>query len=72
MMGPMRLWWLPGAALIAFGVMIAVFPELLALMVASSFFVIGFGWLTFGWSMRRLEQRSRTTRQVYYYERQPW
>ena len=28
-------WWLPGAALILFGIAIVLFPELLALMVAS-------------------------------------
>jgi uncharacterized membrane protein len=72
MMGPTRMWWLPGAVMIFFGVMIAVFPELLALMVASAFFVLGLGWLSFGWTMRRWEKRSRDTRQVYYYERQPW
>lgn len=36
-----NIWWLPGAAMIFFGVLIFVFPELLAYIVATAF--IGFG-----------------------------
>ncbi|MBL8120375.1 MAG: hypothetical protein J0L63_10245 [Anaerolineae bacterium] len=63
-------WWVPGAALVFFGVMIAIFPELLALMVASAFLFSGLSWLVGGWAMRR----NRPTQRVHIYtqERWPW
>lgn len=60
-------WWLPGAALAFFGLMIAIFPELLALLVASAFLFAGLSWLMIGWSARRM--KAPRTARVYYYER---
>lgn len=60
-------WWLPGAALAFFGVMIAIFPELLALLVASAFLLTGLSWLMIGWSARVMKERKAA--KVYYYER---
>lgn len=64
------MWWLPGAVLVFFGLMIVIFPELLALMVASAFMMIGVSWLLMGWGVRRRDNRSATT--TYYYQRWPW
>ena len=50
-------WWLPGAALLLFGLLIAVFPELLALLVASAFVFAGASLLTAGYSARRFRQQ---------------
>ncbi|MEZ4670927.1 MAG: hypothetical protein R3E39_23740 [Anaerolineae bacterium] len=66
-----NMWWLPGAGLLFFGLMIAVFPELLALMVASAFIMIGISWLLMGWGVRRRDNTpTQSTR--YYYQRWPW
>jgi hypothetical protein len=69
----MRLnpWWLPGAALAFFGLMIAVFPELLSLIVASAFLFTGLSWLLLGWSAQRNPAQNRPTTTVYY-QRWPW
>lgn len=63
-------WWLPGGVLVAFGFLIAVFPELLALLVASAFIIIGMSWLAMGWGaqqMRRQVEQAQQTR-IYHYE----
>ncbi len=65
-------WWLPGAALAFFGLMIAVFPELLSLIVASAFLMAGMSWLMVGWSARRKRDQRRNSAWVYTYERRPW
>lgn len=61
-------WWLPGLLLVLFGVTIVIFPELLALMVASAFILTGTSWLMMGYAARK--QRQQTAQQVFYYE--PW
>lgn len=50
-------WWFPGTALMIFGVLVAVFPELLALLVAAAFMFAGLGLLMAGWSARRFRQQ---------------
>ena len=70
-MNNMNMWWLPGATLVLFGLMIAIFPELLALMVATAFTIIGLSWLLLGWGMRR-NGTKRPTTTIYTYERWPW
>lgn len=55
-------WWLPGAALMTFGLMVAVFPELLALLVAAAFMFVGMSSLAAGWSARRFRQDMRSVR----------
>jgi hypothetical protein len=47
------IWWLPGAALITMGVLIALFPELLSLIVASALVMSGMSALLFGNAIRR-------------------
>jgi hypothetical protein len=61
-------WWLPGAALAFFGLMIAIFPELLALIVASAFVFTGISWLMIGWSARRARVNERKAARVYYFD----
>jgi hypothetical protein len=64
-------WWLPGAMLVVFGVAIVLFPDLLALMVASAFILIGASWLSIAYAARKARRNSITT--VYGYDRwQPW
>jgi hypothetical protein len=57
-------WWLPAAGLVFFGLLIAIFPQLLALIVASAFITVGLSWLMAGWSFRR-----NRSSQTYYVER---
>lgn len=64
------MWWIPGAALLFFGFMIAVFPELLALMVASAFMFIGGAYLLTGWTIQR--SRRETPARVYVDRNWPW
>jgi len=47
------LWWLPGIALIFFGVLIFIFPELLAFIVATGFITVGMITLAAQKMMRR-------------------
>lgn len=60
-------WWLPGAALVIFGVLIVLFPELLALMVATAFAFVGSLWLAIGYIARK-NQRQPNSR-LYIYDR---
>nr|PZN57923.1 MAG: hypothetical protein DIU68_03120 [Chloroflexota bacterium] len=59
-------WWLPGAALVLFGLLIVIFPELLALMVATAFIMIGLTWLSFGYAAHKARRERRT--RVYTYD----
>ncbi len=52
-------WWLPGAALLVSGLLIVIYPELLALLVASAFVFAGTGLLMAGWAARRYRQQMR-------------
>jgi membrane protein implicated in regulation of membrane protease activity len=54
-------WWIPGAMLILFGLAIVIFPELLALIVASALIFAGANLLVWGHWMRRAQQRSNST-----------
>jgi hypothetical protein len=56
-------WWVPGALLILFGVTIVIFPELLALMVASFFILAGAFWLSMAYGARKL--RREASQQIY-------
>lgn len=47
-----QLWWIPGASFIAFGVLIFVYPQLLAIIVALAFIAIGAALLSFGQMFR--------------------
>ncbi len=63
---PNSPWWLvmgPGLALIAFGVSILIWPELLAYMVAFIILSIGVTVTGWGWRLRQLgrHQKSPTT-----------
>lgn len=60
-------WWLPGAALTIFGLAIVVFPELLALMVATAFIFGGVSWLMAGYTAQKI-RRDNPKRQVFYYD----
>lgn len=51
-------WWLPGAALLVFGLLVAAFPELLALMVALGFVFVGSSLLAAGWAAKRYRQQA--------------
>jgi len=59
-----NLWWLPAAGLLFFGLLIAIFPELLSLIVASAFIFVGLTWLIGGWTFRR-----NRSSQTYFVER---
>lgn len=48
-------WWLPGAALILFGLAIVIFPELLSLLVALALIFGGVNLLIWGSWMRRAQ-----------------
>lgn len=60
-------WWLPGAALIFFGVMIVLFPELLAFMVASALIFTGISLLVLGRAFTRARKPAQSN--VIYNER---
>ena len=64
------MWWLPGATLVFFGLMIAIFPELLALMVAAAFLFVGAGWLATGYWAKKARKNARVS--IYTMERHPW
>jgi Flp pilus assembly protein TadB len=54
------LWWMlmmPGVVLTAVAIAILLWPELLAYMVASLLLFAGVTLMTWGWRMRRAEQR---------------
>jgi uncharacterized membrane protein HdeD (DUF308 family) len=53
---------LEGLALILFGVAVLVFPEILVVMVATTFIVLGAICLTIAWRTRQLRQRYRRWR----------
>ncbi len=53
-------WWLPGVTLIAFGVLIAVFPQLLSLIVSAAFIVAGVNTLLLTHNFRKAQQRAQT------------
>lgn len=65
-------WWVPGAVLIFFGVMIAAFPELLSFMVAAAFLFFGASLLLIGWGVRRAARRQETGMFYREWERWPW
>jgi len=54
-------WWLPGAALLIFGLLVAAFPELLALMVALGFVLAGTSLLAAGWAAKRYRRQVSKT-----------
>lgn len=54
-------WWLPGAALLVFGLLVAAFPELLALMVALGFVLVGTSLLAAGWAAKRYRSQMSKT-----------
>lgn len=58
-------WWLPGAALVIFGLAIVIFPELLSLMVASAFVIAGMSWLFIASKARKFTQKRAPTMYVY-------
>ncbi len=54
------LWWLylaQGIALIALGVAVIVWPELLAILAAAFFIAIGMVLLALGWRVRQVKRR---------------
>ncbi|MDX2139812.1 MAG: hypothetical protein SF123_17130 [Chloroflexota bacterium] len=59
-------WWIPGAVLVTFGLLIAIFPELLSLLVASAFLFAGLSLLAAGWSGQRFRQHLSATRRDEY------
>jgi hypothetical protein len=65
-------WWLPGAALVLFGVAIVVFPELLSLLVASAFIIAGGTWLSMAYTARKLRQEARRAPVYVYREQRDW
>ncbi len=64
-------WWLPGAALVLFGVAIVVFPELLSLLVATAFIIAGGTWLAIANTARKL-RRDRQSPVYVYREQRDW
>jgi uncharacterized membrane protein HdeD (DUF308 family) len=54
-------WWLPGTLLILFGIAIVLFPELLALLVASAFLFAGALWLSLAYAARKTRQQANMT-----------
>lgn len=63
-------WWLPGAVPIVFGVAIILFPELLALLVASALIFTGITVLALTWSARKLRrQPPKGGSTIYTYDR---
>lgn len=65
-------WWLPGTFMIFFGVMIAIFPELLALLVAAAFISAGLGMLFFGRSVRAIKRQNIANYRYYYRDDNPY
>lgn len=63
-------WWMPGVILILFGVTIVVFPELLALMVASFFILAGALWLSMSYTARKMRRDGGI--QIRSYEQWRW
>ena len=65
-------WWLvmaPGLMLIFVGLVILIWPQLLAYMIASMILFVGISISLWGWSMRYLKQRqssSEPPKTVYY------
>lgn len=59
------IWWLPGASLIFFGVLIFIFPELLAFIVAAAFISLGAGMLAAQRMMRRSYTNNVTSHRIY-------
>jgi membrane protein implicated in regulation of membrane protease activity len=59
-------WWIPGAFLVTFGLLIAIFPELLSLLVASAFLFAGLSLLAAGWSGQRFRRHLSVTRRDEY------
>ncbi len=61
-------WFLmaPGIFLTAIALAIVIWPELLAYMVASALLFVGVSLMLWGWSMRRVEQRTAQRTEVQY------
>ncbi len=56
------LWWfhlLLGLSLIGLGVAIVIFPQLLAILVASALIAVGVGIISLGWQVREARDRYR-------------
>ncbi len=53
-----NIWWLPGTALIVFGILIIVYPQLLAYFVATAFIGSGLSMIAAG----RLFRQAANTR----------
>ncbi len=54
------LWWFylsQGLALIALGIVVIIWPELLALLAAAFFIAIGSVLLVLGWRVRQVKRR---------------
>ena len=66
-----NIWWLPGAFMIFFGVLIFIYPELLAFIVASVFIGIGLTMLTIGRSFRRGAASNIMSYRMYTQQRPP-
>lgn len=62
-------WWLPGAALILFGLAIVIFPELLSLLVALALIFGGVNLLVWGHWMRHA-QTQRVN--IHQYNQRQW
>jgi hypothetical protein len=70
MMWNANLSWVPGAMLLTFGLLIALFPELLSLLVASALMMIGLTWIFAAWQTRQM--RKRRPQVVWYERRDVW
>lgn len=53
-----NIWWLPGGVLIFLGLMIFIYPELLAFIVATALIGSGFTLLMWGRTFRQAVSRS--------------
>jgi len=49
-----------GLFVVGFGVLIALFPQLLSLMVAGVFVLFGLGMMATSWQFRRMQKQSES------------
>lgn len=66
-----NLWWLPGAALIVFGLLIFIYPELLAFIVATAFIGVGVTMLSVGRGFRQAMRGQVTSYRMYTSQQRP-
>lgn len=66
-----NIWWLPGAAMIFLGVMIFIYPELLAFIVAAAFIGIGVTLITVGRNFRQVMTKGTSVRMYTSQQRPP-